>query len=429
LISVTWPFDPKRSPVYYGWVVWLFSTVGFLLSIPGQTMGMAVFTETFIEAFGLTRTQLSMAYLFGTIGSSLFLTQAGRWYDRLGGRIMIAASALALGLMVMYISFVDVLSSWLGGHTLVTFILILLGFFGVRFFGQGVLTSCSRNVLMLWFVKRRGLVSGLRSVFVSFGFSLAPLILAMMIGGFGWRGALWFMALLVGLVFAVLAFIFVRDSPVSCGLIPDGEKPSDDYVAPLEAPSKSLAEARRSPVFWIYSMSLAMHAMFGTALTFHVVAIFGEAGLPRDVAFGYFFPSAICATAANLLGSYLVDKGPLKPFLILMLVGFVVGACGLINLDQPWGYWMLAVGFGTGGGLWGVTSNLAFIRFFGPLHLGEVSGFNTSISVFASAVGPFAFSLAVDHLGSYNVAAQICLAMLVVLLIAAIVVKQEEVIY
>ncbi|MBT5685537.1 MAG: MFS transporter [Gammaproteobacteria bacterium] len=427
LISVTWPFDPKRSPVYYGWVVWLFSTVGFLLSIPGQTMGMAVFTEPFLEAFGLTRTQLSMAYLFGTIGSSLFLTQAGRWYDRLGGRIMIAASSLALGLMVGYISFVDVLSRWLGGHTLVTFILILLGFFGVRFFGQGVLTSCSRNVLMLWFVKRRGLVSGLRSVFVSFGFSLAPLVLAMMIGGFGWRGALWFMALLVGLVFAVLAFIFVRDNPDSCGLIADGEKPSDAYVAPVEAPSKSLAEARRSPVFWIYSMSLAMHAMFGTALTFHVVAIFGEAGLPRDVAFGYFFPAAICATAANLVGSYLVDKGPLKPFLIVMLVGFVVGGYGLINLDQSWGYWMLAAGFGTGGGLWGVTSNLAFIRFFGPLHLGEVSGFNTSISVFASAVGPFAFSLAVDHLGSYNVAAQICLAMLVVLLIAAIVVKQEEV--
>jgi len=427
LISVTWPFDPKRSPVYYGWVVWLFSTVGFLLSIPGQTMGMAVFTEPFLEAFGLTRTQLSMAYLFGTIGSSLFLTQAGRWYDRLGGRIMIAASSLALGLMVGYISFVDVLSRWLGGHTLVTFILILLGFFGVRFFGQGVLTSCSRNVLMLWFVKRRGLVSGLRSVFVSFGFSLAPLVLAMMIGGFGWRGALWFMALLVGLAFAVLAFIFVRDNPDSCGLIADGEKPSDAYVAPVEAPSKSLAEARRSPVFWIYSMSLAMHAMFGTALTFHVVAIFGEAGLPRDVAFGYFFPAAICATAANLVGSYLVDKGPLKPFLIVMLVGFVVGGYGLINLDQSWGYWMLAAGFGTGGGLWGVTSNLAFIRFFGPLHLGEVSGFNTSISVFASAVGPFAFSLAVDHLGSYNVAAQICLAMLVVLLIAAIVVKQEEV--
>ncbi len=426
MIPVNWPFDPKRSPIFYGWVVWLFSTVGFLMSIPGQTMGMAVFTDPFIEVFDLTRTQLSMAYLFGTIGSSLFLTQAGRWYDRLGGRIMIALSSFALGLMVLYISAVDLISEFLGGHTAVTFVLILLGFFGVRFFGQGVLTSCSRNVLLLWFVKRRGLVSGVRSVFTSFGFSLAPLGIAMLIAWFGWRGALWSMALTVGVVFAVLALIFVRDNPASVGLLPDGGEPSEDHEPPEEAPSQSLAEAKRSPVFWIYSLSLAMHAMFGTALTFHVVAIFAEAGLSRDVAFGYFFPSAVFATTSNLLCSWLVDKYPLKPFLIIMLLGFVIGAWGLINLDQPWGYWMLAFGFGTGGGLWGVTSNLAFIRFFGPLHLGEVSGFNTSISVFASAVGPFAFSLAVDYLGSYNAAAQICLALLFVLLAAAFIVRQVE---
>ncbi len=399
------------------------------MSIPGQTMGMAVFTDPFIEVFGLTRTQLSMAYLFGTIGSSLFLTQAGRWYDRFGGRIMIALSSFALGAMVVYISFVDLISEFLGGHTLVTFVLILLGFFGVRFFGQGVLTSCSRNVLMLWFVKRRGLVSGVRSVFTSFGFSLAPLGIAMLITFFGWRGALWSMALAVGVVFALLALIFVRDNPASCGLLPDGGEPSDDYEAPKEAPSMTLAEAQRTPVFWIYAMSLAMHALFGTALTFHVVAIFAEAGLSRDVAFGYFFPSAVFATASNLICSYLVDKYPLKPFLIIMLVGFIIGALGLINLDQPWGYWMLAFGFGTGGGLWGVTSNLAFIRFFGPLHLGEVSGFNTSISVFASAVGPFAFSIAVDYLGSYNAAAQICLAFLVALLAAAVLVRQNEIMH
>ncbi|MBO7006509.1 MAG: MFS transporter, partial [Pseudomonadales bacterium] len=229
MIPVNWPFDPKRSPIFYGWVVWLFSTVGFLMSIPGQTMGMAVFTDPFIEAFDLTRTQLSMAYLFGTIGSSLFLTEAGRWYDRLGGRIMIALSSFALGLMVLYISAVDVFSELLGGHTAVTFVLILLGFFGVRFFGQGVLTSCSRNVLLLWFEKRRGLVSGVRSVFTSFGFSLAPLAIAMLIAWFGWRGALWSMALTVGVVFAILALIFVRDNPASVGLLPDGGEPSEDH--------------------------------------------------------------------------------------------------------------------------------------------------------------------------------------------------------
>ena len=169
-----------------------------------------------------------------------------------------------------------------------------------------------------------------------------------------------------------------------------------------------------------------MHALFGTALTFHVVAIFAEAGLGRDVAFGYFFPAAVFSTAANLLASYLVDRMALKPFLVIMLIAFVTGAVGLIHLDEGWGYWVLAAGFGAGGGLWGVTSNLAFIRFFGPLHLGEVSGFNTSISVFASAIGPAAFSLAVDYLGSYTAAAKICLAMLLLLLVAAIVIRQQE---
>ncbi len=426
MIPVTWPFDPKRLPFFYGWVVWLLSTVGFLLSIPGQTMGMAVFTDPFIEVLGLSRTQLSLAYLFGTVGSSLFLTRAGRWYDRYGGRVMITVAAAALGLMVFYISLVDELSSLLGSSTSVTFVLIMLGYFGVRFFGQGVLTSCSRNVLLLWFVKRRGLVSGIRSVFVSFGFSLAPLVLAFLIASFGWRGALWFMALVVGVVFPMIAIIFIRDNPASCGLLADGGGAADGEEAHEEAESRTLREAQRSPVFWIYSLSLGMHALFGTALTFHVVAIFGESGRTADEAFGYFFPAAIFSTTSNLIASYLVDRSRLKPFLVVMLIGFIVGAWGLIHLEEEWGYWTLAIGFGMGGGLWGVISNLAFIRFFGPLHLGEISGFFTSISVFASAIGPAAFSLGVDYLGSYTAAAQVCLACLLVLLVSAVVIRQQE---
>ncbi len=390
-------------------------------------MGMAVFTDAFIDALGLSRTELSLAYLMGTIGSSLFLTAAGRWYDRFGGRVMITGASLALGVMVFFISITDRIASFVGGGLIPTFVLIMAGYFGVRFFGQGVLTSCSRNVLLLWFVKRRGLVSGIRGVFVSLGFSLAPLFLAWIIILFEWRGALWFLAILVGVVFAILALIFVRDDPASCGLLPDGAKPDDSAGALItDVESKTLADARRSPAFWLYSMSLGMHAMFGTALTFHVVSIFEEAGRGRVEAFGYFIPSAVFSTVTNLLASSFVDRHQLKPFLIAMLVCFVIGAFGLLNLSEDWGYWLLAFGFGAGGGLWGVNSNLAFIRFFGPLHLGEISGLNTSLTVFASAVGPAAFSLGLDYLGSYDAAVKICLVLLSVLLCAAVILKQEE---
>ena len=78
-------------------------------------MGMAVFTDQFIEVLGLSRTELSMAYLVGTIGSSLLLTRAGRWYDRLGGRIMVALASLVLALMLLFISATDRLGDLLGG--------------------------------------------------------------------------------------------------------------------------------------------------------------------------------------------------------------------------------------------------------------------------------------------------------------------------
>ena len=165
-------------------MIWVFSAFGLFLSVPGQTMGIAVFTDYFIEVFSLSRTELSLAYLFGTLVSALFLTRAGRWFDVYGARMMVPLSAFFLGLMVCYFSFADKFISWVDGPSWITLLLVVIGFFGVRFFGQGVLTSCSRNLLLPWFVARRGLVSGLRNVFVSFAFSIAPLGIAALIALF-----------------------------------------------------------------------------------------------------------------------------------------------------------------------------------------------------------------------------------------------------
>ena len=426
MISVNWPFNPNKVPFFYGWVVWGFSTLGILFSIPGQTMGLAVFTDSFIEVLGLTRTELSLAYLVGTVGSSLFLARAGRWYDLFGGRTMITISSLVLSLMIVYISFVDSLSTMLGGSSFISFFLIMIGYFGVRFFGQGILTSCSRNVLLLWFVKKRGLVGGIRNVFVSLGFSIAPLFLAGLISLYGWRESLWILAALGGFGFSLMAFIFIRDNPQSCGMRADGVDSESQEEIQEEAESVPLYLVKRNPIFWIYSLSLSMHALFGTAIVFHIVSIFEEVGKGKAEAFSYFIPAAIFSTTSNLLASWAADKINLKPILIIMLLSFCVGSLGFINLEKDWGFWVLAFGFGVGGGLWGVISNLTFIRFFGPKHLGEISGFSTSLTVFASAIGPAAFSLGFDYFGNYAAPAKICLGFLIILLLFSVFLDHKE---
>ncbi|MFT7652280.1 MAG: OFA family oxalate/formate antiporter-like MFS transporter [Limisphaerales bacterium] len=429
-----WPFPAKRLPFFYGWVIALVSTLGFLFSIPGQTMGMAVFADTFIAEFGLTRTQLSFAYLLGTLGSALMLQRTGRWYDLYGARLMIVISAFVLGVTLLFISGIASLADWihqLSGVSLVfiSFPLILVGYFGVRLSGQGVLTSASRNVLLVWFERRRGMVSGIRGVFVSLGFSIAPLLLALMMDALGWQGALWAMAIVVGVGFAVIALLTIRDHPQVSGLAADGgrfDTKTQGHASQAVRPDQTVAQVRGDPVFWVYSAALAMHALFGTAVTFHIVAIFAEAGRDRSEAFGYFLPQAVVSLSVNLLVSTLADHIRLKPVLVAMLAAFLVGAYGLTQLETELGYWMLVTGFGCGGGLWGVLSNLAFIRMYGSLHLGEISGLNTAITVFASAVGPVAFSLAQDYFATFEAAAIACMVGLVSLLVVAVVVRQPH---
>jgi hypothetical protein len=82
-----WPFPAGKVPVFYGWIIAGISTFGFLFSVPGQTMGMAVFADSFIEVTGLSRTELSWAYMFGTIASAsrnvllLWFEQRRAWYQ------------------------------------------------------------------------------------------------------------------------------------------------------------------------------------------------------------------------------------------------------------------------------------------------------------------------------------------------------------
>ena len=45
----------------------------FVMSAPGQTIGVSVFTESLLDATGLSRVEFSNAYLMGTLASGLLL--------------------------------------------------------------------------------------------------------------------------------------------------------------------------------------------------------------------------------------------------------------------------------------------------------------------------------------------------------------------
>ncbi len=422
------PFPVSKIPFFYGWVILAAGTIGILMSIPGQTMGVSVFTESLLSDLQISRNNLSLAYLVGTLGAGLMITRAGKLYDQYGARVMAFIAGVMLGVMLVYLTRVDRLVSSLSGASwlspaLLTFVLLAIGFWGIRFFGQGLLTMVSRNMVMKWFNRRRGLANAVLGIFSALGFSVAPKILDHVIQRLEWRGAWIFLAILVGIVFALFVLFFYRDNPKDCGTVADGKlKASKKGRRPPSLPDHdfTLLEARKTIAFWAFTLGLSLAALYISGLTFHVVSVFEASGLTRAQGLGIFIPTSLIAVGIQFLGGYASDYIRLKFLLLLFALGIAFSIVGLTMLGgNSWAYWMIICGNGVVWGLYTVLIGVTWPRFYGLKHLGAISGFSLSWTVIGSALGPYMFSVSMDLTGSYDLVAWICLAISVLLVALA----------
>ncbi|KKK98707.1 hypothetical protein LCGC14_2640080, partial [marine sediment metagenome] len=91
------PFAPAKFPVFYGWIILAVGTLGIIMSLPGQTIGVSIFTESLLRDLEINRDNLSLAYLIGTVASGLLITRAGKFYDKYGARVLALIAAGMLG--------------------------------------------------------------------------------------------------------------------------------------------------------------------------------------------------------------------------------------------------------------------------------------------------------------------------------------------
>ena len=421
------PFAPRRLPFFYGWAILGFGTVGILASTPGQTIGVATFTDYLIDALGLQRQTLSLAYAIGTAASSLLLTYAGKLYDRFGARVMGVLTPLALSVVLVALSQADRIAAPLGGALapqrpwVAAFAVMVVGFFALRFTGQGVLTMVSRNMMLKWFDRHRGLAVGISGVFVAVGFSLTPLIFAALLDGWGWRGAWLWAAAVVGPATAALAAVFFRDNPEQCGLVPDGHAPPPhphDTPGPPAAVMEqyTLGQARRCFAFWVFAVAIAMFALYITGLMFHIDSIFAEAGMGKNAGRSIFLPAAVLSLLFRLLAGWISDHVPLKYLLMVFLGGMAGTMFGFLYLEQQWTIWLIIAGNGVSLAMMDLLSGMVWPRFFGREHLGAISGQAMAVAVLFSAVGPYLFAISLDWTASYDAAAGACLGAIAVLM-------------
>ena len=424
--------NPSKVPFFYGYIVLFFGTIGVWFSMPGQTVGVSVFTDPVKDALGLSRNQFSNAYMIGTFLSSLVIGNAGKWFDKYGARYVAFFAAILLGISLLlcsvsvrisdFIESVLEIKSWI-----VPFSVITVLFFFIRFSGQGVLTMASRNMIMMWFHKNRGKVNSITSVAVSLGFSSSPLFLNVLINDNGWE-VTWQILAISLLIFSVFILQFYRNKPENFNLLPDGVShlnEKKDISVKIEK-DFTLIEAKETRAFWMYALILSFNSFFITGFTFHIVSIFGTQNYTQNEAIAIFIPISIISITVSTIFNILSDYLKHQLYLFMMIVSGIIAAFGLLFLALPFGVYFLIVGLGFMGGMFAVLNAVTWPRFFGRNYLGAITGKVMSMLVLASAIAPSIFSFSFSNLGSYKYVSYVSIAFLLFLVVGSVKAKNPQ---
>jgi MFS family permease len=391
-----------------------FAAIALGMTGPGQTIGVSVFIDPMMAALDLSRSEISAAYLVGTLGGAFALPRIGRAIDEHGTRASLGVAGALLGAMLIA----------MGGVRGVT--TLAVGFVGIRMMGQGALGLVASNAVAPWFDRRRGLAIGLVTAAGSAMIAMMPLGSTAVILRVGWRGGWIALGLMVWIVVLPIARFGFVDRPGDRGQLVDGWQPSPGApagvpVVPLvrsrlssvlsggprgrrpvaPAVDWTRAEALRTPMFWALTSASAATAMLTTALGFHQIDLLGEQGLTAVEAAANFIPQTVATFVTVIAVGALSDR--IAPrWLIVTSMSLLAGAMLAVPYVRPDVTAVIyGVAIGASGAIARSLEAASIPRLFGLRHLGAIRGATVGVGVAASALGPLALSLGYDATGSY----------------------------
>jgi len=384
------------SPIYYGWIILIAGTIGYIMSSPGQTYSVSIFLEYFIEDLSINRSTVSTLYMLGTLTASSAMPFVGRQLDQRGPRAMVVVISALFALACVYMGFVQ------------NALMLGIGFLFIRMLGQGSLCIVSGNILNQWWVRRRGLILSIAGVVVAvLGSGTFPSLIHMLIERFGWRASYQLLGMAIALVMLPVGWLFFRRKPEDYGLLPDGAKSLSTApatgAAHIVEENWSSREAVRTMAFWIIGLGLGSLSMLGTGLQFHMVSIFEDSGLSAEYAANAFMFVAITIAIVRIISGVLVDRIAARFLLFAALIGQTTSLLMAPRLGISTA-WVYGIVLGATNSLQMTVSTVIWAKYFGRQHLGAITGVASMIGVAGSSLGPMPMGIARDLFGSYTLA-------------------------
>ena len=394
-----------QTKPFYGWkllcVFWIIIVFNFTF----PTFGTSVVNTYMAKAMHLNRKELGLAF-------TVFSLMAG-WPGPL-----VAMSIRRLGIRPTLVA--GTLLSSIGAFLMATEVNTVpeaIIVFGIVV-GAGVAlagTIGPQVGIARWFHKKRGRAMSLVLTASGIGGFIAVPTLNLTIAraGGNWRAAWWLMSAM-SLVAALVAAIFVRESPAQMGQLPDGEAITDGGAAPDPRAARTnrgvykttedwtLGEAFRTPAIWLLIATyLGFFMGFFIYIAHGVLHLEGLGYAPGKAA-----ESISIVLISSMIGQTTVAAigDRVEPRFISAVAVCLYGAGTLLAIHAvtPALMYSYAILMGTGFSMAFTCMATILSNYYGPKVYPSLLGITTPLGTTLGAIGPVMAGAFYDHFHTYS---------------------------
>ncbi len=381
------------SQRYYGWRIVAVAFLTHCVTTGIVFYSFGVFLNSLTEHFGWSRAEVSLGFSLVSLCGALYSPIVGRVVDRFGPRPAQLFGAVAMALGFVLLRDIDSLRGFY----------VLMG--GLVSLGAMALGTLPSNAAVArWFVRRRGRALGIATAGISMGGVVFVPLTQFLIDHYGWRDTF---AILGGLILVLVVppvALFMRRSPESMGVLPDGLGPPTVGGIDLHWETErswTPAQAIRHRNFWLITAAFGLTITGLSATLLHQIPYLRDRGFTAAEASWVLGATAGVGVIGKLGFGALLDRFGHRQ---VILGCFALQTVGMVVLLATWTWPMLALyvvlyGFAMGGN----ATLLATIigECFGRLHYGSIAGWMNPFLVGMQAVSiPLAGAVR-DRTGTY----------------------------
>lgn len=388
------PSESKKPRFFYGYVI-VVAAFFVLIVTHGTQYSFGVFLKPLAQEFGWTREMTSGAYSLEVFLMGLLSIVSGRLTDRFGPRVVISVCGLFLGLGYLLTSRVD--SLW-------QLYLLYGGLIAIGMSGSFVPTA---STVARWFVKRRGLMTGIIALGIGLGTMIMPPVATNLSINFGWRVSYTVVGI-IALALIIPAAQLFKSDPSKMGQFPDGATGTGGGASTPRNEGLTFREALRTRQLWLF---FGAYVCFGFAIhtvLVHTVAHATDIGVSPTVAARLMTTIGGTSLIGRLGLGAVADRSSNRTALIIGLGTMAAALFWLQFAAQPWMLFLFAAVLGFGYGGLAILHPPVVAELFGMKSHGQILGLiSFSISV-GGTVGPLMAGRMFDVTGSYRIGFLIC---------------------